>query len=71
MTSIQSDSPHVSSVAATDDLRTIMVHDISWGAVFAGAVMAIVLQLILNKVGVGIAWQPSTPSKAKRPAHSP
>lgn len=56
MTSIHSDrdAPQVSSVAASDDIRTIMVHDISWGAVFAGAAMAIVLQLILNMIGVGI-----------------
>jgi len=55
MTSIPSnrDLPHVSSVTP-EDVRTIMVHEISWGAVFAGAVMALVLQLILNMIGVGI-----------------
>lgn len=72
MTSIQSDRdhPHVSSVAATDDLRTIMVHDISWGAVFAGAVMAIVLQLILNMIGVGIGLATVDPLKSETPSAS-
>ena len=56
MTSVPSDRdiPHVSSVSPSDDVRTIMVHEISWGAVFAGAVMMLVLQLILNMVGVGV-----------------
>jgi hypothetical protein len=56
MTSVSSDRdmPRVSSVTPSDDVRTIMVHEISWGAVFAGAVMALVLQLILNMVGLGI-----------------
>ncbi len=41
MTSVPSDRdiPHVSSVSPSEDVRTIMVHEISWGAVFAGAVM--------------------------------
>jgi hypothetical protein len=72
MTSIQSDRDHprVSSVAATDDIRTIMVHDISWGAVFAGAVMAIVVQLILNMIGVGIGLATVDPLKSETPSAS-
>ncbi|WP_424629625.1 PhnA-like protein [Bradyrhizobium sp. SYSU BS000235] len=56
MTSVPSDrdTRRVSAVSASDDIRTIMVHEISWGAVFAGAVMALVLQLILNMIGLGI-----------------
>ncbi len=56
MTSVPSDSdmPRVSSVTPSEDVRTIMVHEISWGAVFAGAVMTLVLQLVLNMIGVGV-----------------
>jgi hypothetical protein len=44
----------VSEVAPADDVRTIMFNQISWGAVFAGATIALVMQIVLNMVGVGI-----------------
>jgi hypothetical protein len=47
-------SPQVSTVSATDDVRTIMLNEISWGAVFAGAIIGLVVQLILNMVGIGV-----------------
>ena len=48
------DLPHVSSVSASDDVRTIMLNQISWGAVIAGALIGLVVQVILNMVGVGV-----------------
>jgi hypothetical protein len=47
-------SPKVSAVAPEDDVRTIMLNQVSWGAVFAGAAIALVLQIILNMVGIGV-----------------
>jgi len=47
-------SPKVSTVAPEDDVRTIMLNQVSWGAVFAGAAIALVLQIILNMVGIGV-----------------
>jgi len=47
-------SPQVSTISATDDVRTIMLNEISWGAVFAGAIIGLVVQLILNMVGIGV-----------------
>jgi hypothetical protein len=41
-------------VAPADDVRTIMLNQVSWGAVFAGATIALVMQIILNMVGVGV-----------------
>jgi hypothetical protein len=46
--------PQVSAVAPADDVRTIMLNQVSWGAVFAGATIGLVMQIILNMVGVGI-----------------
>ena len=46
--------PQMSAVAPADDIRTIMLNQVSWGAVFAGATIALVMQIILNMVGVGI-----------------
>jgi hypothetical protein len=47
-------APQVSPISATDDARTIMLNEISWGAVFAGALLGLTAQLILNMVGVGV-----------------
>jgi hypothetical protein len=46
--------PQVSAVGPADDVRTIMLNQVSWGAVFAGATIALVLQIILNMVGIGV-----------------
>ena len=41
-------------VTPAEDIRTIAVNQISWGAVFAGAAIALVMQLILNMIGLGV-----------------
>ena len=49
-----SDAPHMSPVTPAEDVRSIAINRISWGAVLAGVVMALVAQLILNMIGIGI-----------------
>ena len=46
--------PQASAVAPADEVRTIMLNEISWGAVFAGATIALVMQIILNMIGIGV-----------------
>src|SRR3981081_4777115 len=46
--------PQASAVGPADDVRTIMLNQVSWGAVLAGATIALVMQIILNMVGVGV-----------------
>jgi hypothetical protein len=48
------DAPHMSPVSPAEDARSIMINKISWGAVLAGVVVALVTQLILNLIGIGI-----------------
>jgi hypothetical protein len=48
------DAPHVTPVTPDEDMRTILINRISWGAVFGGVVIALATQLILNLLGVGI-----------------
>lgn len=48
------DAPHMSPVTPAEDARTIMINKISWGAVLAGVVVALVTQLVLNMLGIGI-----------------
>ncbi len=50
----ESDAPHVSAIKPMDDLRTVMINNVSWGAVLAGVFLALVTQLLLNMLGVGI-----------------
>lgn len=54
MTTIQ---PTVSPLAAAEaqaDTRAVLLNQVSWGAIFAGAVTALVTQIIVNLVGVGV-----------------
>jgi hypothetical protein len=48
------DAPHLSPATPEDDMRTIMLNRVSWGAVLAGVVVSLVTQLILNLLGVGV-----------------
>src|ERR671921_2619698 len=48
------DAPHMSPVTPAEDARTIMLNRVSWGAVLAGVVVALVTQLILNLLGIGL-----------------
>lgn len=48
------DAPHMSPVTPAEDIRTIMLNRVSWAAVFAGVVTALVTQLLLNMLGIGI-----------------
>ncbi|MDF0496389.1 PhnA-like protein [Bradyrhizobium yuanmingense] len=45
---------HTSEVAPADEIRTIMLNQVAWGAVFAGAVIGLVMQIILSMVGLGV-----------------
>ena len=47
-------APHVSAVTPADDARSVLINRVSWGAVLAGVVVALVAQLILNMIGIGI-----------------
>jgi hypothetical protein len=47
-------APHVSPVTPSEDARSVLLNRISWGAVLAGVVVALVAQLILNMIGIGV-----------------
>jgi len=48
------DAPHLSVATPAEDIRTIMLNRVSWGAVLAGVFVALVAQLLLNLLGVGV-----------------
>ena len=47
-------APHMSPVTPVEDMRTVLINNVSWGAVMAGVVLSLVTHLLLNMLGVGI-----------------
>lgn len=62
------DAPHVSPVTPAEGARTIMINRVSWGAVLAGVVVALVAQLILNMLGIGIGAATLDPATGDNPS---
>jgi hypothetical protein len=62
-----SSTPHTSPVTPSEDVRTVLINKISWGAVFAGVVLTLVLQLLLNLIGIGIGASTLDPANGDSP----
>ena len=69
MTTIQTAAPTLAPEAHADT-RAVLLNQVSWGAIFAGATTALVTQLILNLVGVGVGLASVGGSAADNPAAS-
>jgi hypothetical protein len=61
-------APHMTPVTPAEDVRTIWLNKISWGAVLAGVVVSLVVQLILNLLGIGIGAASLNPSGGDNPS---
>lgn len=55
---------------ASEDAHTIMVNRVSWGAILAGVVVAIVVQVLLTMLGIGIGAATLDPGSADNPEAS-
>jgi hypothetical protein len=64
------DAPHTTPITPGEDLRTIMINRVAWGAVFAGTVLALATQIILNMLGIGIGAATLHPGSGANPAAS-
>jgi hypothetical protein len=64
------DGPHISRVTPAEDARTILINRVSWGAILAGVATALVSQLILNMIGIGIGASTLDPLTNDNPAAS-
>jgi len=60
----------MSPVTPAEDARTIMINRVSWGAVLAGVVVALVTQLVLNMLGIGIGAATLNPATGDNPSAS-
>ncbi len=64
------DAPHSSPVTPAEDVRSIMVNNVAWGAVFAGAFVGLTTQLIINMIGIGVGAATLDPGTGDNPAVS-
>lgn len=62
------DAPHMSPITPAEDMRTVLINNISWGAVFAGVAVALVSQLLLNMLGLGIGAATLDPGTGDSPS---
>jgi hypothetical protein len=62
------DAPHTTPVTPAEDARTILLNKVSWGAVFVGVVVALVVQLVLNLLGIGIGAATLDPGTGDNPS---
>ncbi len=62
--------PHETAVTPSEDARTVLLNRVSWGAVLAGAAIALVTQLILNLLGVGVGMATLDPGTGDNPSVS-
>lgn len=61
---------HRSPVTPGEDHRTLALHHISWGAIFAGVFIALILQLILNLLGLGLGLTSVSATEGGNPTGS-
>jgi hypothetical protein len=63
-----SDAPHMSPATPGEDARTILLNRVSWGAVLVGVAIALVTQLILNMIGLGVGVGTLDPGTGDNPS---
>ena len=61
------DAPHLSPATPAEDARTILINRISWGAVLAGVVITLVVQLLINMLGIGVGAATLDPATGDNP----
>jgi len=70
VTTIQTTTSPLATTAASADARAVLLNEVSWGAIFAGAVTALVTQVIVNLVGVGVGLASVSTTAADNPSAS-
>ncbi len=62
------DPLNYSAVTPEEDIRTIMINTVSWGAVFAGAVVALFVLVMLNLLAAGIGLASVSATEGENPS---
>jgi hypothetical protein len=61
------DAPHLTPATPEEDIRTVVINQISWSAVLAGVVVALALHIILNLLGIGVGAAALDPAGGDNP----
>lgn len=61
------DDETVVHTTVTEDAHTILLNQVSWGAIFAGAVVALVVTVLLTMLGVGVGVATLDPGTGDNP----
>jgi hypothetical protein len=62
------DAPPTIPALPTEDMHTTVLSKISWGAVLAGVVLALAIQILLNLLGIGIGAATLDPAVGDSPS---
>jgi hypothetical protein len=62
------DAPHMSPITPAEDARTVLINRVSWSAILVGVVLALVVQLILSMLGMGIGAAALDPGTSDNPS---
>ena len=63
-------APDPSSPTQTEEVRNILQNRVSWGAILAGVVVALTMQVLLTMLGAGIGIATLDPGTSDNPAAS-
>ena len=66
-TDMPSEVAYDRSIGSPDEAQTILMNKVSWGAIFAGVVVALVTQLLLTMLGAGIGLATLDPATGDNP----
>ena len=61
------DAPHLSPVTPSQDARTVLINNVSWGAVLAGVATSLIAQCVLNMIGIGFGASTLNPVTGDNP----
>jgi hypothetical protein len=57
----------VTAATPSEDVRTVLLNKVSWGAIFAGVVIALVVQFLLSLLGIGVGASTLNPGTSDNP----
>jgi hypothetical protein len=64
------DAPHETPLTPAEDVRSVIINKVNWGAILAGVVLALTVHMLLSMIGVGIGVATLDPGTNDNPSAS-
>jgi hypothetical protein len=64
------DAPHESPVTPAEDVRSVIINKVNWGAILAGVALALVIHMLVSMIGIGIGVATLDPGTSDNPSAS-